>query len=361
MASGQFQAALYKEEIEAQLRTPDLAGFQLLDLHDFPGQGTAPVGVLDAFWDSKGYITPQQYRRFCNQTVVLARMDRRLFTNDQTCDAEIDVSHFGAADLHDAIARWIVRDEFGRTIAQGSLDAKTIPTGGLTKVGKISVALNQISRASKLNLEVALDGTDIANDWDFWVYPAFLQSTPSTDVTVSTDLDDKTLATLADGGKVLLAPDPKRIAGDTLGSFEPIFWNRITFPTQRQHTLGVLCDPKHPALAQFPTEDHSNWQWWDIQQHCKPMVLDDLPRELKPIVQMIDDWTMCRRLGLVFEARVGKGKLIICSIDLTSDLEHRLAARQLRQSLLSYMANDKFSPAVELQPEQIQALLSPAP
>ena len=58
LASGKLQTLCYKEDIESALRTPGMGGFELLDLHDFPGQGTALVGVLDPFWDGKGYVTP---------------------------------------------------------------------------------------------------------------------------------------------------------------------------------------------------------------------------------------------------------------------------------------------------------------
>jgi hypothetical protein len=304
-ASGAFQVALYKAEIEEQLRTPGMAGFQLLDLHDFPGQGTAPIGVLDVFWDSKGYVTPEQYRRFCNQTVPLARMSRRVFTNDQPCEIGIEIAHYGPSDLSHAVVKWRVRNTSGDDVAKGDLPAATIKTGGNTSLGKISVPLSGITNASKLNLEVSINGTDFANDWDFWVYPAQVDPSVPSGVSIANDLDAKTIELLNSGGKVLLVPDPVRIAGKTLGSFEPIFWNRITFVNQRQHTLGVLCDPKHPALAHFPTDNHSDWQWWDIQQRSKPMILDSLPRVLNPIVQMIDDRYLCRKVGLVFEARVG--------------------------------------------------------
>jgi hypothetical protein len=359
MASGKFQAALYKEEIEAQLRTAGVAGFELLDLHDFPGQGLAPVGVLDAFWDSKGYITPEQYRRFCNATVPLARMRSRLFTNDKPFEATIEVAHFGPNDLENAAATWRVRSEDGRELARGRLDRKTIKTGVNTSLGTITVPLNGITRASKLNFQVAFDGTDFANDWDFWVYPVGDAATSSpAGVTVVEDLDGNAIATLARGGKVLLLLDPKKVSGDTLGSFEPIFWNRVTFPTQKQHTLGVLCDPKHPALASFPTENHSDWQWWDIQQSCTPLVLDAFPRELRPIIQMIDDWNVCRKLALAFEVNVGKTSLLVCSVDLKNDLEHRLAARQLRRSLIDYVASDQFAPTVSVSPEQLKSLIA---
>lgn len=355
MASGRFQALLYKEEIEAALRTPGMAGIQLLDLHDFPGQGTAPVGVLDAFWDQKGYITPEQYRRFCNDTVPLARMTKRSFENNETFSAQIDVAHYGPRDLPDATATWRIRTSTGKVIGQGELASRTIPTGALTTLGNISLPLAQIDRAARLNLEITV--ADRSNDWHFWVFPAGREVAPPGDVLIATTLDDAAMARLDTGGKVLLLPGVGRIAADTLGSFQPIFWNRVTFPRQREHTLGVLVDPRHPALADFPTDNHSDWQWWDLQQNSRPMVLDALPRNLTPIVQMIDDWNVCRRLGLVIEAQVGNGRLVLSSIDLQKDLDQRPAARQMLRSILSYMSGEDFKPTVKLEANQVRSLL----
>jgi hypothetical protein len=359
MASGKFQTILYKTEIEEVLRTPGMGGFQLLDLHDFPGQGTAPVGVLDAFWDSKGYVTPEEYRRFCNQTVLLARLPKRVFTTDETAHIDVDVSHFGPADLHDPRLRWRVRDASGKVVltAIDALGPELIPTGRLSHLCSIEIHLANLPAPAKLNFEVSLDGTPFANDWDFWIYPAKVSTTAPADIVIAREFDSATQSALEAGKKVLLLLPAQRIASDTHGAFEPIFWNRITFPAQKNHTLGIFCHPEHAALKEFPTDAHSNWQWWDLQQHCKPMILDALPKELAPVVQMIDDWDMCRKLGLVIEGRVGRGSLVVCSIDLESDLDQRLAARQLRRSLLDYMASASFSPATELTAAQIQSLL----
>ena len=90
--------------------------------------------------------------------------------------------------------------------------------------------------------------------------------------------------------------------------FSSIFWNTAWTHRQAPTTLGILCDPKHPALASFPTEYHSNWQWWYLVSRAGAMILDDLPKELRPTVQVIDDWVTNHRLGLVFEAKMGKGQ-----------------------------------------------------
>lgn len=356
-ASGRLQALFYKDEIEACLRTPGWAGFQLLDLHDFPGQGTALVGVLDAFWEEKGYITPSEYRRFCDETVPLARLASRVWTSDQTFRAKLDVAHFGQRALADAAFHWQIREVGGSIIREGTLPARTVSTGQVTPLGDIELPLLGFQQATALNLEVTLAGTRFANDWNFWVYPASGTSAVSPpNVTVVRELDATAEAALTNGARVVLLAEPRRIAGKTLGRFDPIFWNKLWFPSQPQHTLGLLVDPKHPALAQFPTSFHSDWQWQDLQNNSKPMVLDRLPKGLRPLVQVIDDWNTCRKLGLVLEARVGAGRLLVCGIDLDRDLPHRPAARQLRASLLAYAASEQFQPAVPAEVADLRTL-----
>ena len=129
------------------------------------------------------------------------------------------------------------------------------------------------------------------------------------------------------------------------------------FHTQARQTLGLLCDPKHPALAQFPTQFFQDWQWDEIVSRAQAMVLDALPQDLRPIVQVIDDWNTNRKLGLIWECRVGPGKLLVCSADLAKDLDQRPAARQLRASLLSYMAGDRFNPKVAVTKDALARLL----
>jgi len=355
MASGKFQTLLYKHEIESALRTPGFGGFQLLDLHDFPGQGTAPVGVLDCFWESKGYVTPEQYHRFCGPTVPLARMKNRVFTHDQTFKAVVDVAHYGASDIT-VEPVWYIRRANGQVAASGTFERKMVPTGGLTLLGEIDVPLNSFTTAQKLNLEVALGHQIPSNDWDFWVYPASVPAVEVPDVRIAEELDDQTLEILNQGGRVLLTPPAYRLKARTLGTFRPIFWNRITFASQPEHTLGILCDPAHPAFADFPTDFYSNWQWQDLLDHSKPVVLDELEGSITPIVRSIDDWNLCRKLAVLFEVHIGKGRLLLCSMDIRNDLDKRPVARQLRSSLLRYMESDAFKPVASVSVEAVRGL-----
>jgi hypothetical protein len=212
-----------------------------------------------------------------------------------------------------------------------------------------------------LTLRVALEGTPYANDWDIWVYPVQVETEVPSHILLTDRLSDEAISKLKAGGKVLLTPAPGSVKGDRYGrvppGFSPIFWNTAWTRRQAPHTLGLLCDPSHPALGRFPTEMHTNWQWWDLITKSQIMILDGLPPKLRPIVQVIDDWFTNRRLGVVFEARVQRGKLLICSIDLTTDLDQRPVARQMRHSLLKYMAGDDFRPRQELSVEAIAGLL----
>ncbi len=356
LASGRLQTLLYKEEVEIMLRSAGLGGFQLLDLHDFPGQGTALIGVLDPFWNPKPYVTAAEFRGFCGPVVPLARFARRVWTNDQKFKAAVDVSQFGPQDLDKATVDWTLRNDAGQSVGEGRWIDVVLPRGRLSRVGSLQCSLAAVHAASRLTLTVSIAGSSYSNYWHIWVYPAQLPEASSADVLVTRSLDESAMADLAAGKKVLLLPRLSTIAGDTYGSFEAVFWNRLWFPTQQVHTLGVLCDPGHPALTQFPTDTHTNWQWWELCTRSKPVVLDQLPRELKPVVQVIDDWNTCRKLALVFEAQVGPGKLVVCAIDLTDDLAARPAARQLRHSLLTYMASGQFHPSTQIDASALREL-----
>ncbi len=359
LASGKLQALCYKADIEAALRTKDMAGFQLLDLHDFPGQGTALVGVLDAFWEEKGYISPEEYKRFCNATVPLARLKKRVFHNNETLKAAIEVAHFGEKVLQDSPISWKLTDS-NKTIAQGSFSKQEIPLGNGIELGTIAVELDKILEAKKLTLTVTV--AEFSNSWDIWVYPTENEKIPQENgIKVVHKLDRATLHYLENGGKVLLNPSKGSIrpekGGDIGVGFSSIFWNTAWTRGQKPHTLGILCNPEHLALAKFPTEYHSNWQWWDAMSHSNAIILDEFTPKLKPIVRIVDDWFKNRRLALIFEAKVGKGKIIVSGIDLHTNLKERLEAQQMRYSLEKYMSSDQFNPKVQLEAKQIMDLI----
>ncbi|WP_293712822.1 sugar-binding domain-containing protein [uncultured Parabacteroides sp.] len=357
-ASGRLQTLCYKSDIEAALRTPGFAGFQLLDLHDFPGQGTALVGVLDPFWDEKGYVTGKEYSTFCNNTVPLIRFPKMVWLNNETLNVPVEIAHFGEKPLQAAHINWQISDRAGNKLAQGSF-TKDLPVTNCIPAGEIEYALSGIGEPSQLIVSVEVKETNSKNQWNIWVYPAKQEAVEQLPYITST-LDNQTMARLDKGENVLLLLAPGSIlpekGGDIRVGFSSIFWNTAWTNKQPPHTLGILCDPAHPALAAFPTEGYSDYQWWDLVSNCNAMVLDDFPANYRPVVQLVDDWFTNRKLGILLEGKVGNGKLIVCSADLQKDLNKRPAARQFRQSILQYMASGRFNPPASLDPALVKAL-----
>lgn len=355
-ASGRYQLECYKEEIEANLRTPGLGGFQLLDLHDYLGQGTALVGLLDAFWESKGYATPVEFRRFCNTTVPLARLTKRVFTTADAFETDVEVAHYGAEPIKSALPRWKIVDATGKTVAGGVWPARTIPLGKNTQLGKVTVDLKTLKAPAAYKLVVGLQGTSFENDWDFWLYPAQVDASTPRDVLITRSWEQAE-ARLAAGGKVLYMPGSASLdwTSPPLANV-PVFWNRLMGP-EWGRMLGTLNDTKHPALYGFPTESQFDWQWAEIIRNVRAVNMDRLPHELPAIVAAIDDWNRNYKLGLIFECRVGRGRLLVSAFDLDGSLDERPVARQLRRSLLDYMTSARFRPAVAVQAALMRGLM----
>lgn len=357
LASGKLQALCYKADIEAALRTPNFGGFQLLGLYDFPGQGTALVGVLNPFWEDKGYITGKEYSHFCNAVVPLARLPKMIYLNNEELNVPVEIANFGEAVIKDIIPSWNIKNEAGDILLKGQLPQTTIPIGNALQLGVIKQPLSAIHQPSHLILIVSVGS--VQNSWDLFVYPASLP-TVNKDVMVTQQLDDAAVETLNKGGKVLLTLKKGSVkaekGGDVKIGFSSIFWNTAWTHGQPPHTLGILCDPKHPALKAFPTQYYSNWQWWDAMSHADAIRLDAISPEIKPIVRVIDDWFTARPLALLFECKVGNGKLLVSGIDLLAGSEKRPEAKQLLYSLKTYMAGNECKPAANVSIETIKAL-----
>ncbi len=357
-ASGKLQALCYKADIEAALRTPGFAGFELLDLHDFPGQGTALVGVLDPFWEEKGYISPAAFRRFCGATVPLIRTGKMIYLSNEALTASVEAAHFGPAPLGRLTPEWTVTDVRGRILAGGNLPDREIPLGNDVPLGSLKVPLSTFAAPARYSLNVRIGGAE--NSWNFWVYPAKTEEPAGAEVLIASRLDGAAVDKLKAAGKVLLvlekgAVKPEKGGNVALG-FSSIFWNTAWTSKQPPHTLGLLCDPAHPALAAFPTDFHSDWQWWDAVSRGQAVRLDDFGPGFAPIVRIIDDWFTNRPLGLVFELRTGGGKLLVCAADLLTDAAKRPEARQLLSSLAAYAKGASFQPKSEIALETVRGL-----
>jgi len=283
-------------------------------------------------------------------------MKKRTWTTDETFVADVEIANFGPAPIQNSAPIWFITYADGRKVTSRRLARTTIPLSNGTKLGGIEVKLANIAAPAKLVMTVSIEGTPYTNSWDIWVYPAKLDIQPSATILIAEQLDEKAQTALKDGGKVLLIPPLNSINSNVPPAFTTIFWNTQWTGRQPPHTLGILCDPKHPALAQFPTEFHSNWQWWDLVTKSRSMILDEFPAGLCPIVQVIDDCNTNRRLGLIFEVRIGKGRLLVSGIDLKNNLNERPVARQMLQSLLKYMDSNAFAPKSSIDAKLVQGL-----
>lgn len=356
-ASGKLQALAYKNEIEKTLRTPNYAGFQLLSLNDYSGQGTALVGVLNAFWEDKGYINGREFREFCAPTVLLSRMDKFVFENNETMQARIEISHFGEEELKQTSVDWVIKDTYGKIIRKGQLVAKDIAIGNCQNLGTVSFPLAAIDKATKLNLEVSIPCSDITNNWDFWVYPTTLPEVNTSNIYVTSTIDTKAKDILNSGGKVLFLLAGKVEQGkDVVQYMTPAFWNTSWFKMRPPHTVGTLIRDNHPIFKNFPTDFYTGLQWWELTNKAQAMEMNSFPADFQPIVQPIDTWFINRKLGMLFEANVGKGKIVVCSADIQSDLDKRPVARQLYYAITKYMTSGFFYPEFNLKLSVIEDL-----
>jgi len=363
-ASGRFQLACYKEEIEANLRTPGLGGFQLLDLHDYTGQGTALVGLLDPFWETKGYATAGEFKKFCGPVVPLARLKQRTFISTDPFSVPVEVANYGPEPLTVDSAEWQIVSAGQTVMAEGRFDVSRIPLGKNLPLGNITADLATLPAPASYCLRVTLrqaspgqpgrnDGAGrVVNDWNFWVYPAEISGATPAGV-LATSSWPEAEQKLSAGGKVLYTPRLADLSWDSPPLARvPIFWNALMGPTWGR-MLGLWCNTNSPALAGFPTATSCDWQWTELVRNARAINLNRLPRGLTPIVSAIDDWNRNDRLGVIFEARIGRGKLLVCAIDLDS----RPGAQQLRRSLLDYMAGDKFAPATAVSADDCRSFL----
>jgi len=353
MASGRLQTLCYKYEIERNLRTPDYAGFQLLGLNDYSGQGTALVGALNVHWREKGYTDAKQWRQFCSVLVPLARFPRFVFSNRDTLRVPVECYNAFCNPLSGSRPVYYITGDSTRVYTGGKLSSADLPIGKNIPLGTVVFPLDTIKQPTKLTLTVQFTN-HIKNQWDFWVYPDSLKM-PETQVTVTNDYETA-LSALEKGETVLLEAAGKVTLGDDVKqTYLPVFWNTSWFKMRPPHTTGAYIDTKHPLFKyDFPTDDWSNLNWWELLNKAQVMNLCELPREYQSPIQPIDTWHVSRKLGMVVEARVGKGRLLLTTMDVESDLSHRLVARQMRQALLRYMQSADFQPSLELSADVVR-------
>ncbi|WP_313076328.1 hypothetical protein [Lacrimispora sp.] len=357
--SGKNQVMMYKEEFEANLRTPHLYGYEMLDLHDYMGQGTALVGVLDPFWENKGYATPEEFRKFNSETVILARISSYVIKSTEPVTILVELCHFGKEDITKGIVRWKLEKEGMErgfeVIEQGEFQEITVSAGKNLSVGTLNLDLSYITEHSKLKLTIFLD--EIENSWPLYVYVK-KEETPKETVLYTRKWEEAKEALLS-GGRVVYSPYLSDLDFDCPPlSIRPVFWNSQMGPGWCR-SLGLMMNSNHPIFRLFPTEEHGGWQWEDILSNSRGFLLDGMPKGFEPIIRGIDDWNRNLSLGLLMEGKVGDGKLLLVTACLEGSFEKRPEAYSLKEALLSYAASDEFQPQTQLSLSSIEKHLFP--
>lgn len=356
-ATGELSRIGYREEVEAVLRTKELSGISLLGIQDFPGQGTALVGMLNAHLQPKpfDFAKPERFQSFFREQLPLVLLPKYTWLNTETMTAEIVIANYGKEDV---IGCWKVtlinKEQQHSSINKACCMLKSdesvcAKVGEVTSVGKIEIPLDRYDEPVSLELEVTFG--DMINTYPIWVYPQYEFACSKT-VYEARRLDEKALSILASGGKVFLAPDATKAAmpHSIQTQFTTDFWSVGTFPAQ-EGGMGQLIDVAHPIFTKFPTEFHTNWQWWPMAV-SRAMIL---PRQMKAIVTELDSYAYLRPMAQLLEVKIGEGKLMLSTMGLHQCQQYP-EARALLNAIYEYMDSDAFMPKQEMTVEELKAL-----
>lgn len=358
--SGENQLRMYKEDLEANFRTPEIQGFELLDLHDYLGQGSALVGILDAFWENKGYGDPANFCEHCGDTVLLAGFPGYVWKNTDKPVIPIEVCHYGKDDIENAVITWSLADDEGIGLT-GELQAGYVARGGNTKAGEVSLDFGAWNKSGKLTFTLTLQEKNqtVSNHWTLHVFakPEEASITKERPFLYTRDWNQARRA-LEAGEKVVFNPYLSDLNYECPALSErTVGWNSQMGPTWCR-SMGIVVEEKHPIFKYFPTETSGGWQWEDILKQSRGFHMEGL-EQVQPIVQPIDDWNRNLLQGMIFEARVLNGMLLMVSSNLEGDFENRPAAYSLKQAIFKYVSSDAFSPETEADADAIERKLFP--
>lgn len=372
-ATGELSRIGYREEIEAAMRTKELSGISLLGLQDFPGQGTALVGMMNSHLLPKPYdfARPERFRAFFRDSLPLVQLERYTYEAGEMLRAQVLVANFGKRDLDGewkyelkpkARAGRGERPNGGETAAEcvvGSLGVVSCPMGAYTVAGTIEISLDFVTRAERFDLRIRLEekaGKNpclVENTYPVWVYPKEVPLCQE-GVLETESFDSRTRQALARGGVVYLSPksDKEHLPKSIQAQFTTDFWSVGTFSSQ-EGGMGQLIDAGHPLFADFPTEFHTEWQWWIFATQRAVI----LPRPMNAIVAELDSYAYLRPMAQLMEFRCGGGRVLFSSLGL-QELQEYPEARALLKSIYRYLASEDFAPEQELSPEELAELVN---
>lgn len=343
-ASGALALDCYRREIETALKSKELAGFQLLDLQDFPGQGTALVGILNAFMESKGLVSPEEWRSFCGSTVIMARLPRFVFQEGENISAEIVLfrtdPHFTGAEA-----------EY-RIIYQNSvLHEGRFPIRNDTRSDSLGIMEwkpDKVTVPMICYLELQVIGTEIRNQYRLAIYPAdeleiteYHIADSKREILIARSLEEAKRIREKTRG-VILVPAAE---GKLPGTYCTDFWCYPMFRAISEKmgkpipvgTLGCLINSDHPALRGFPTETFSTPEWYRMITHSHCENLDGT--SIEPIVWVIDHPSRAQRLGMLYTVHSETGDIPVCTSRLW-EIAEATEVKAFVRSLMVWMLSE---------------------
>lgn len=344
-ASGKLAAECYKNELETAFRSNELAGFQLLDLQDFSGQGTALVGILDAFMDNKGIISAKEWREFCSDCVLLGEFERYVWNANEEFKFNIKLSNYRREVKNNIIIRAeFLSDE--KSVWNKEIKVKELSLG-VNNLASLSFKLPNCNKPQKYTLKLSSSDLKSCNHYDLWIYPA----TPEIEINdgfIANNLKEVVKGIL-NNKNILYYPKVEENINSIEGTYCTDFWCYPMFKSISEWmkkplpigTMGLLINERNTALKEFPCEFYTTPQWWDIVMNSRLSILDDI--KINPIVQMIDNFERNHWLGLIYEMKINESKILVCTSPLNT-IENSSPAQWLQYSLIKYMNSEEFNP-----------------
>lgn len=341
--SGQLAVQCYKQELEAAFRSKSIAGFQLLDIQDFSGQGTALVGILDAFMESKGMISPEKWRGFCSDAVLTANFDSYTYEENQTFNATVSLTYYGAISPEGKDFSWHISDENDNTLSCGQHTIHVSDDKNYIDICNISVALPPCESPERLTLTLKSQELSTENSYEIYVFPK--TKLPNlNDFYIFSELNSEAKQALEKGKRILVVRDPQQVKNTIKGCYCTDFWCYPMFRSISQSmnkpepigTMGLLIQNDHPALEKFPCRKYTTPQWWEIVTNSCSEILDNDSEDKNIIIQTIDNFERNHRLGLLYEYQHGNGQVVVLNCD-TEKLIQSIEGRQFLKSLLNYI------------------------
>ncbi len=345
--TGRLSQLCYREEIEAALRSDKLAGISLLGIQDFTGQGTALVGMMDAFGEPKKFSNPAGFKQFFNCVVPLIKIGKRIFRQKEKIRAEVVIANYGEGKLEKPVSICMT-DPAGHTVYKEVIRSCNVNQGKVESIGTICFIPDKEADTSyKLKVMILIEGTEYANEYELWVYPpADKEELDRTGII--TVLDESARERLENGEKLIFFPELTQagIPGSVRSSFMSDFWCWIMFKKRDQHgTMGLLIETEHKLFEKIQVDEYTNYPWWHVLKGSRSVILDGTG--IHPIIRMVDNIHRNHSMGLLFEVKCGGGSLLICSLNIPNKTEQPEAA-WLLHCMIDYVKSGNMNPAEEV-------------